>query len=94
MVNIQQQENESRGRFELKVDGEFVGELTYSWSGDVFFIIDHTLVIEKYRGNDYAKQLVMAAVDYAREKKVKIIPLCWYAKLVFDRDGSTSDVRK
>ena len=94
MVTIRHQENKPKGKFELHLDEEFVGELTYSWAGDDFFIIDHTLVIEKYRGKDYAKQLVMAAVDFAREKNVKILPLCWYAKLVFDRDGSTGDVRR
>jgi len=94
MVNIEHQENKPKGRFELRLDEEFVGEMTYSWAGDDYFIIDHTLVLETYRGNSYAKQLVMAGVDYAREKNVKILPMCWYAKLVLDRDASTSDVRK
>lgn len=94
MVKIQHKENKPKGQFEVHLDGELAGEMTYSWAGDDFFIIDHTLVNEKHHGKDYGKQLVMAAVDYAREKKVKILPLCTYAKRVMDRDASTSDVRR
>jgi hypothetical protein len=30
-------------------------------------------------------QLVKKAVDYAREKQIKIMPLCPFAKSVFDK---------
>ncbi len=93
MVKIEHEENKPKGRFIVHLDEEFVGEMTYSWAGDDSFIIDHTFVVEKYRGNDYAKQLVMAAVDYAREKDVKIKPLCSYVKAVFDREASIADVK-
>jgi predicted GNAT family acetyltransferase len=36
--------------------------------------------------------MVSAAVDYAREKHIKIIPLCPFAKSVFDRTPEFRDV--
>ena len=36
--------------------------------------------------------LVAAAVAYAREKKVGILPLCPFAKSVFDRTPDYADV--
>ncbi len=94
MASVKHTENLPKGTFTISENNEFAGEMTYSWAGDAFFIIDHTLVEEKFAGKGYGKQLVMAAVDYAREKKVKILPLCTYAKSVMDRDASTSDVRR
>jgi predicted GNAT family acetyltransferase len=43
-------------------------------------------------GNGVGKQLVMAAVHYAREKQLKIMPLCPFAKSVFDKTPEIRDV--
>ena len=39
-----------------------------------------------------SKQMVAKAVEYARENKVKIIPLCPFAKSVFDKVPEFRDV--
>lgn len=94
MVKIQHEKNLPKGRFVIYENEEFAGEMTYSWAGDEFFIIDHTLVEEKFGGKGYARQLVMSAVDFAREKNVKILPLCTYAKSVFEKDNTISDMKR
>lgn len=89
---IKQENNEKNGRFVIYDNNQEAGEMTYVWAGDDKFIIDHTNVDEKYSGKGYAKQLVMAAVEYARENQLKIIPLCPYAKSRFEKDSSIHDV--
>ncbi len=66
--------------------------MTYTWAGEGMLIIDATDVNEKYRGQGVGRQLLDALVAFVREKDVKVIPLCPYAKSVFDKDSSIGDV--
>lgn len=92
MVKIEREDNEKKGRFVLYEDEIMAGEMTFTWAGKTKFIIDHTSVDEKFGGKGYGKKLVMNAIAYARENEIKIIPLCPYAKRVFDMDDSIKDV--
>ena len=84
-MKIQQREMGSKGFFFIEENGERLAEMTYSKAGDDKIIIDHTHVDDKLRGKGAGKQLVSAAVDYARAKNIRIIPLCTFAKSVFDK---------
>lgn len=91
-MNIQQKDDTKHGSFSL-LDGETVaGEMTYTWAGENMLIIDATDVNENYRGQGVGRQLLDALVSFVREKDVKVIPLCPYAKSVFDKDPSIGDV--
>ena len=92
MIKIEREDNGRKGRYVLYEDEILAGEMTFTWAGETKFIIDHTSVDEKFGGKGYGKKLVMSAIAYARENEVKIIPLCPYAKSVFDRDDSIKDV--
>ena len=39
-----------------------------------------------------ARKLTLAAVDWARKSVVKLVPVCPFAKAVFDRDPTIRDV--
>ncbi len=81
-MNIQQKDDTKHGSFSL-LDGETVaGEMTYTWAGESMLIIDATDVNENYRGQGVGRQLLDALVAFVREKDVKVIPLCPYAKSV------------
>lgn len=54
-------------------------------AGESLMIIDHTEVSDELRGQNVGYQLVKKAVDYAREQHIKIMPLCPFAKSVFDK---------
>lgn len=88
MIEIKREDDGAKGRFVIYEDGKEAGEMTFTWPGKDKFIIDHTETKKEFGGKGYAKKLVMAGVAFAREKGVKIIPLCPYAKSVFDRDES------
>lgn len=92
MAKIEREDNGEKGRFIIYENGEFAGEMTYTWAGKEKFIIDHTGVEEKFGGKGFAKELVMAGVAYARKNDLKIIPLCPYAKSRFERDKTIADV--
>ena len=66
--------------------------MTYSWAGEHKFIIDHTEVNPAFNGRGVGKKMVLAAVEYARKNDLKIIPLCPFAKSVFDKTEEIRDV--
>ena len=82
-MEIQQEDNGKKGVFFIEENGEVVAEMTYVWSGEDKIIIDHTEVSEKLGGKGIGKQLVHRAIEMAREKHIKILPLYPFAKKVF-----------
>lgn len=93
-MNIQQHNTETKGAFRAMDNETAAGEMTYVWTGTDKFIIDHTEVYEAYNGKGVGKQLLMKAVEFARENNLKIIPLCPFAKRMFDRMPEIGDVLK
>lgn len=91
-MQIEQFNRESKGHFAASDEGKKAGIMTYSWAGQDKIIIDHTEVEEEFRGKNVGKELVYAAVKYARENKIKVMPLCPFAKKVFDREKEIQDV--
>ncbi|CZQ85525.1 acyl-coa n-acyltransferase [Trichococcus palustris] len=74
-------------RFYKNDDNEnLIGEITYSVAGSSMIIIDHTFVHDDYRGQGIAAQLVDRVVEMARDENKKIIPLCPFAKGMFERN--------
>lgn len=66
--------------------------MEFSKAGSDRIIISHTDVSDLLRGKNVGKQLVSAAVDYARTNHIKIVPLCPFARSVFDRVKEYADV--
>lgn len=92
MMLIQQKDDAKAGAFYIKEDEKLLAEMTYHWRNDQVFVIDHTEVSEKLAGKGVGKQLVSAAVEFARTKGYKIIPVCPFAKKVFERTNDYADV--
>ncbi len=92
MVRIELEDDGKKGRFVIYDDDREAGGMTFTWAGSDKFIIDHTETKPEFGGKGYAKKLVMEGVGFARDKGIKIIPLCTYAKSVFDRDESIRDL--
>lgn len=82
----------NKGFFQAVEDEIQAGLMTYSWAGNDKFIIDHTEVNPDFSGKGVGKLMVMDAVDYARANNIKIIPLCPFAKSVFDKEPEIRDV--
>lgn len=91
-MNIKHDTQGSKGMFSINENGKIAAEMTYSKAGENKFIIDHTEVNEQYRGREFGLELLKKAVEYARTKEMKIIPLCPFAKTMFGRHKEFSDV--
>lgn len=82
----------TKGAFVWEQDGRRLAEMTYTVAG-AKVIIDHTHVDDALRGKGAGAQLVRAAVEWARKDGVTLLPLCPFAKSVFDKTPEYADVR-
>lgn len=92
MLEIKQINRETKGEFVATLDGKKAGLMTYSWAGDEKIIIDHTEVQQAFNGKGVGKELVYKAVEFAREKNLKILPLCPFAAAMFKKNEEIRDV--
>jgi uncharacterized protein len=91
---VRMEEQGHRGAFFIEQEGRRLAELTFSATPDgKIVILDHTEVSDSLRGQGVARKLVEAAVAWARRTEVKLMPLCPFAKAVFDREPQFGDVR-
>jgi predicted GNAT family acetyltransferase len=91
-MEILQTDDGNKGKFYIEIDGVELAEMTYVWRGTDRIIIEHTEVSDQLKGKGAGKQLVLKAVDFARQKGIKIIPICSFAKSVFDKLKELHDV--
>ena len=91
-MEIKQNDNGKKGAFFVEEDNQTLAEMTYVWAGANKIIIDHTGVDEKLKGKNAGKQLLAKAVEFARQNNLKIMPLCPFAKSVFDKVAEYQDV--
>ena len=101
MITIQHQETEKSGIFEAWMratekgactEPVQVGEMTYQRPTPQRMIIDHTRVFEGFEGRGIARQMVLAAVDFARADNRQIIPICSYARTLLTRTDEYKDI--
>lgn len=92
LMEIKISESGSKGHAFAGDEKSPLAEMTYSIAGADKIIIDHTEVGESLKGQGMGKKMLMALVEMAREKGIKILPLCPFAHSVFRRDASIKDV--
>ena len=88
---IEHERSGHRGAFVWVQVGKRLAEMTYTVAG-TRVIIDDTQVDDTLRGTGAGKQLVHAAVEWARAEKIQLLPLCPFARSVFDKTPEYSDV--
>ena len=91
MEEIRHEPAGHKGAFVWRRDGEKLAELTYSVAG-TRVILDHTDVDDRLRGTGAGRKLVAAAVEWARKENARLMPLCPFARSVFDKTPDYSDV--
>lgn len=89
-MKIEHYDDGKKGHFKA-VEGDVqAGIMTYVWAGDGKFIIDHTVGNPDFKG--VGRKMLDAAVAFARDKNLKVIPLCPFAKKMFDKTEEIKDV--
>jgi predicted GNAT family acetyltransferase len=91
-MEIKNQNDARGGHFFMEDNGQQIGLMHYLFAGPRKMIIDHTEVDEAYEGKGIGMKLVKAGVEYAREHQMKILPLCPFAKKIFDITPAFADV--
>lgn len=86
-MEIEKKENGRTGKLIMKDDSAEIGEVAFLINDDENYVIDHTSVDESMTGKGIGKKLIDAIVNLARENNKKIIPVCEYAKKVFERNA-------
>lgn len=69
--------NEEKKRFEVTVDG-MTAVAEYIRAAKTRIVYTHTEVPDALEGNGIGSKLARAALEYARENDLKVIPLCPY----------------
>lgn len=85
MDDIQLKLNDAmHGAFVLEKDGERFAEMEIAIKNGELTIF-HTEVSEALKGQGIASRLLASMVSYAREKQLKVIPLCPFVHGQFQR---------
>lgn len=82
---VQQEGDDKKARFYIEEKGERIAIMEYVYAGKEKFIIEHTEVMPAHEGKGLGKQLLSAAVNFARDNNMKIIPLCPYTNAIFNK---------
>ena len=69
--------NPGENRFETWIDG-YLSKLDYI-QDDINFVITHVGVHPELRGQGVAGRIVQVSLEYAKEKSLRVIPMCSYA---------------
>ncbi|MFL5753080.1 MAG: GNAT family N-acetyltransferase [Bacteroidia bacterium] len=91
-MQVKHQDDSQKGIFYIESEAKTVAKMTYVWAGTDRIIIDHTEVADSLRGKGLAKQMIVKAINFAREKGIRIVPLCPFVKSVIDKTPEYQDV--
>ena len=93
-VSIEREELNGNHEFVLRVDGERLGFLEFTRPGVGVMRIEYVEVSPELRGTGLGRQLVEKAVAFATESKLRVVPICSYARAVIQRDPALSAALK
>lgn len=95
MVDLEKLEvthNPAENRFETWIDGHLC-KLDYIQNGKNF-VITHVGVHPEFRGRGVAGRIVQVGLEYAREKSMRVIPMCSYAAAYIRRHPEYAELTK
>jgi len=73
---IEVKHNPAENRFEAWIDGQ-LSKLDYMEDGDTI-VMTHVGVTPAHRGHGVAGKVTQVALEYAKEKSLRVIPMCSY----------------
>ena len=89
-VSIEREELNGVHEFVLRIDGERQGYLEFTRPEVGLMRIEYVEVSPALRGTGLGRQLVEKAVDFAKDAKLRVVPICSYARAVITRDPAMS----
>jgi predicted GNAT family acetyltransferase len=83
--------NEDETQFETEIDGQ-TAYAAYDLEEPNRIVFTHTIVPDELSGRGVANQLVKHALDYAREKKLTVVPQCAFVAAFIKRHPEYGEV--
>ena len=93
-VAIDREELNGVHEFVLRLDGERCGFLEFTRPEVGVMRIEYVEVAPGLRGTGLGRQLVEQAVAFATDAKLRVVPICSYARAVIQRDPALSAALK
>jgi predicted GNAT family acetyltransferase len=90
--NLEVIHNEAENRFETWVDGQ-LSKLDYSIHGSTIMML-HVGVHPEQRGQGIAGKITQAGLEYAKEKNLRVIPMCSYVAAYIRRHPEYAELMK
>jgi uncharacterized protein len=84
--------NEAENRFETWIDNQ-LSKLDYLQDGNIM-VMTHVDVYPEHRGQGIAGKLTQVALEYAKEKSFRVIPMCPYVAAYIRRNPRYGDLTK
>jgi len=84
--------NEAENRFETWIDDQ-LSKLDYMQDGDII-VMTHVGVNPEHRGQGVAGKLTQVGLEYAKEKSLRVIPMCSYVAAYIRRNPQYADLMK
>lgn len=94
-MKIEHNSEASGGQFTaVDENNKKIGIMSYTLTGaeKEKMAIEHTSVNPAFEGKGVGHSLVKEGVRYAREHQLKIVPVCWFVRLVIDRNPEMKDI--
>ena len=85
-------QNETENRFEIWIDSQ-LSKLDYMQDGDTI-VMTHVGVHPEHRGQGVAGKLTQVALEYAKEKSLRVIPMCSYVAAYIRRNPRYAELMK
>lgn len=82
--------NESAGRFEIDIEGQLA--VSNYRRRDDRIIFTHTEVPEQFEGRGIGNRLAVAALDFAREEGLRVVPRCRFIAAFIERHREYQDL--
>ena len=81
-----------RSRFEVFADGRTAGFVDYHLRPGRITLI-HTEVADEFEGRGFARKLAVGALDDARRRALRLVPLCPFVASTIARPPEYEDLR-
>lgn len=79
--------NEEKRRYAAMDEGQEIGRLLFSKSGEKTLVIKHLIVEPEHRGKGVAGQLLKYAMEDVAKRGLKVVPVCPYVRKAFDENA-------
>lgn len=91
-IVVSVEDSGAKGAFVARRGGDELGRMTFSRAGDARVIADHTEVSDAAKGQGVGQLMFDALVAWARDQRVRVVPLCPYVASRFTKQPEAADV--